>query len=132
MNERVKPIVSLTTLAALGLAITCDASAGPDRGAYRTKEQIRSCVAEIGKHANYGDASRVVHWVAKLEQRNLVEMEIKIDTTVYVDGKEKIAREYSASCVTGTMGDLVEFKIRPIGPDLGNAVALMAVTRNHE
>ena len=106
-----KPLVSLTALFLLGLAVTCDAAAEADGVDHYTNEGIQSCVAEIRRHADFEDASRVTHWVTRLKQRNLVELEIRIETEVLVTGDNAATREYAASCVTGTLGDLVRFRI---------------------
>jgi hypothetical protein len=110
MNDRIKTLGSATVLALLGLAIVPEAGAGSVPATRGTSAPIQACVAEIGKYADYGGASRVVHAVAALDQRNLVEMEIKVETSVYTkDGA--VAREYTASCVTGSLGKLLKFHI---------------------
>ncbi len=108
MNTTIKSLLSVSVLAMFGLALSCDASA---RDGYRTKQQIRACVAAIGREADYTDASRVVHEVTRLRQRNYAELEIKIDTSVY--GAEAV-REYAAFCVTDTHGDLVKLRVNPV------------------
>ena len=108
MNTGLKTAMSLSIVALLGLSLTCNVNAAQTHGKARTDRQIQACVAEIGLHANYDEASRVVHRVESLEQRNLAEMKIGVETTVFLkdDGSE---REYRASCVTDTMGNLVKF-----------------------
>jgi len=110
MNKHIKLATSLTSLIVLGFAVASDAHAGSKQLRHTTDKQIQTCVAEIGRHADYDDASRVVHWVVSLQQKNLVELTIKIETAVYGQAGEEIARGYTASCVTGTMGDLVKFR----------------------
>jgi hypothetical protein len=105
-----KSILSLSMLTLLGLSLTCDANAAQTHGKARDNRQIQACVAEIGRHANYDEASRVVHHVTTLEQRNIVEMQIGIETTVHLKGDDT-AREYRASCVTDSMGKLVKFRL---------------------
>ena len=114
MNEVAKITISLTMLALFGFALPCNADAGSPRARHDTGEQIEACISEIGRHADYGDASRVVHWVARLNQKNLVETEIRIETSVYLNSEAPV-REYAASCVTGTMGDLVKFRFNEVG-----------------
>ena len=111
MNNRIKTISSATLLFLLSLAAVPDASAGFVPATRGTSVPIQTCVAEMGKHLDYGDASRVVHWIAKFDQRNLVEMVITIETSVYLKGDDGATRAYTSSCVTGTMGDLVDFRI---------------------
>jgi hypothetical protein len=114
MNDRGKTILSLSTLALLGLTMTCGAYADVNRSERRTIEQVSSCVSEIAKHADYDDASRAVHWVDKLTQKNLVELEIRIETTVYGAAGESAARKYKTSCLIAGMGNLVDFRIDAI------------------
>lgn len=109
MNTGLKTAMSLSIAALLGLSLTCNVNAAQTHGKARTDKQIQACVAEIGLHANYDKASRVVHRVESLEQRNLAEMTIGIETTVFLKD-EDFDREYRASCVTDTMGRLVEFR----------------------
>jgi len=114
MNDRGKSAISLSTLALFGLAMTCDANAGANRSERRTIEQVRSCVSEIAKHADYADASKAVHWVDKLTQKNLAELEIRIETTVYAADGELVSRKYKTSCVVAGMRNLVDFQIDPV------------------
>lgn len=115
MNNRITTISAATVLFALGFAAVPDANAGFVPATRGTSDQIQACVAEMGKHLDYGDATRVVHWIAELEQRNLVELVIKIRTSVYLDDSADAAISYTASCVTGTMGDLVDFRLETKG-----------------
>ena len=115
MNNRIKTISAAAFLFLLGFAAVPDASAGFVPATRGTAVPIQNCVAEMGKHLDYGDASRVVHWIAELDQRSLVEMVITIRTSVYLNGDDSAAATYEASCVTGTMGDLVDFRIIPDG-----------------
>jgi len=110
MNKHIKLATSLASLIALCLAVINVAHAGTSQLRPATDKQIHSCVAEIGKHADYDDAARVVHWIVSLQQKNLAELTIKIETAVYGQAGEEIARGYTTSCVTGTMGDLVKFR----------------------
>lgn len=110
MNDRIKTISAITMLAILGLAVAPSADAGSVSAQRGTSLPIQACIAEISKNADYGNASRVVHWVASLDQKNLVELEIRIETSVYLNDDD-VARAYTASCVTGALGDVVEFEI---------------------
>ena len=101
-------------LALLGLTMTCDANADSNREQRRTIKQVRSCVAEIAKHANYDDASRAFHLVERLKQKNLVELEIRIETSVYVSDGEPATRKYKTSCLVAGLGILVDFRIDAI------------------
>ena len=110
-NDRIKSISSLTILVLLGLSLVSHADAGSSRFRHLTDEQIQVCVSEIGRHANDDNASRVVHRIVGLDQRNLEEMEIRVETSVYLKSEGDLAREYRASCIIGTMRDLVRFRI---------------------
>ena len=117
MNNRIKSITSLTIIALLGLSVVSEADADTSRFRQLTDAQIQVCVAEIGRHADYGNASRVVHEIVALEQRNLEEMEISVETSVYLQSDGDLPREYRVSCVTGTRRDLVKFNIAPLDRD---------------
>ncbi len=103
-----KQAISLGGLILFGLVLGQTASAG---GEYRQNEQIQTCVAAIGERADYTGADRVVHKVTRLRQRNYAELEIRVDTSVY--GPEDV-REYAASCVTHTLGDVVRLRVHSV------------------
>ena len=111
MNDRIKASASLAILALLGLTVASDVNAAFGRDKDGADQQIQACVAEVSRHANYGDASRVLHRVSALNQRNLVELKIRIETSVFSKTDETIVREYATSCITDTMGDVVKFRI---------------------
>ena len=108
MKTTIKSLISVGVLSMLGLTLSCDASA---RDAYRTEQQINACVAAIRDRADYSRAERVMHRVTRLRQRNYAELEIRVDTAVY---SESDVREYAASCVTDTRGNLVKFHVKPL------------------
>ena len=114
MTNQGKSTLSLSMLALLGLTMTCDAYADSNRDQRRTMKHVRSCVAEIAKHANYDDASRAIHWVDTLKQKNLVELEIRIETTVYAVDGEPATRKYETSCLVAGLGNLIDFRIDAI------------------
>ena len=119
MTNQGKTTLSLSMLALLGLTMTCDAYADTNRDQRRTMKQVRSCVAEIAKHASYGDASRAIHWVDRLNQKNLVELEIRIETTVYAVDGEPATRKYKTSCLVAGLGNLVDFRIDAVALNPG-------------
>ena len=114
MTNQGKSTLSLSMLALLGLTMTCDAYADSNREQRRTIKQVRSCVAEIAKHANYDDASRALHLVERLKQKNLVELEIRIETSVYAADGEPVTRKYKTSCLVAGLGNLIDFRIDAI------------------
>ena len=111
MKLRTRTLTSLTTLAVFGLTVASGAAAASSRYEHRADEQIQACVVEVGKYADYRDASRVLHRVATLNQKNLIELEIRIETSIFSATDDMLVREYAVSCVTDTMGDVVKFRI---------------------
>ena len=114
MTNQGKTTLSLSMLALVGLTMTCDAYADSNRDQRRTIKQVRSCIAEIAKPANYEDASRAFHLVERLKQKNLVELEIRIETSVYAADRELPTRKYKTSCLVAGLGKLVDFRIDAI------------------
>jgi hypothetical protein len=95
----------------LGLSLTCEANAETERDNRAITDPIKACVAEIGERANYEDADRIVHYVTALDQKNIVQKSITIETAVYVDEDSDTARVYTASCITGDLGKIVKFRL---------------------
>jgi len=73
--------------------------------------EIGMCVAEVGKHADYDSARRVVHKVVDVEQKNLAEQRIQIETLVYTAEGDAWTREYASRCVTRGALKVVSFEI---------------------
>ena len=84
-------------LATIGLFVTATASAhyvtdvAPSRS-------IEACVAEIGGHADYTDASRVRHELETTQRRSLA-YKLKFSTKVYGESGDEVIREYATKCV---------------------------------
>ncbi len=114
MNFRFKPILSVSLATLMGLAVTCGANAAQSHGNSQMNRQIQICVSEIRRHSDFEAGSRVMHWVVSFEQRNLAEARIGIETTVK-SGDSNPDRKFETSCVTDTMGKLVEFRISQSG-----------------
>mgnify|MGYP001822494625 FL=1 len=114
MKLKLDTAVSLGILTFVGLSFAYDANADSIRQDRHTSKRIQACIAEIGAHADYGDASRVVHWVAGLNQKTAVELELHVKTAVHGRGSDKVIREYVADCTTGTWGELIEFRINQL------------------
>lgn len=110
MSIHLKTQMSLLLVTLLGLTLTCDATAATTHGKARMIKQIQSCVDEIGRRANYDEASRVVHLIESVEQEGLTGTRIGVETTVHIKGDHE-EREYRISCVTDTMGKLVGFRL---------------------
>lgn len=101
--------------AILGIMIS-ERAVASDAVKPRTEIQIQACVEEIGLHADYANVSRVIHEVSELNQLNLVALEIVVESAAYAADRKEPVREYSAICVTETMGDLISFRIESAAP----------------
>lgn len=102
MIQHRKSVVSLSTAAILCLAFACNATAGAVRDKLRSQKNIETCIAEINKNANYGEATRVVHWVVDTEQLSVATVRIRIETDVYSRESELATARYVSTCVTGS------------------------------
>ncbi len=115
MTTQLKSIAAVSALLLLGFSATSDAEVGSSRDQLRTHADVQSCIAEIAKRADYDGAARVVHRVTELRQRNLVEVEVKIATSIYSGEAGGETRVYETDCVIGQLGKVVE--IRVASPD---------------
>ena len=111
MTTRSKPVFTLAVMAMFGFVFTCDMAVASSNAESRVDRQIQACVDEIREHADYAAAKRIVHSVSRLNQRNAVELEIKVETAVYATNADAAVREYRVSCVTASLGDVVRFRI---------------------
>ena len=111
MTTQLKSITALSALLLLGLSVTADAEIGSSRDQLRTHADVQSCIAEIAKRADYEGAARVVHRVTELRQRNLVEVEVKIATSIYPSDAGSQTRVYETACVVGQLGKVVEIRL---------------------
>ena len=93
-------------LAASLLAFTAPAIAANDDEVH-AKREIGSCIAEIGEHADYSDASRVRHRVEVMKRR-AVGYKLSIETSVYSGDNE--IREYATQCVAFGDAEPVRFR----------------------
>ena len=60
--------------------------------------EIKSCIAELGNHANYADASEVRHEVVVTKRRTLGH-KLNIQTSVFSDSSDNAIRAYATGCV---------------------------------
>ena len=111
MTTRSKPVFTLAVMALFGSVFAGDMAVASSNAEHRVDRQIQACVDEIREHADYASASRIVHSVSRLNQRNAVELEIKVETVVYATDADAAVREYRVSCVTASLGDVVRFRI---------------------
>lgn len=116
MIQHRKSVVSLSTAAILCLAFAFNATAGTTRDKLRSQKNIETCIVEVNKNANYGEATRVVHWVVDTQQLSLATVRIRIETDVYSRETELATARYVSTCVTGSFGDVERFRIQPAEP----------------
>ena len=108
---KAKSAMSVGAAAMLALSLTCTANAESEHDNKVITDPVQACVAEIADRANYDGAERIVHVVSKLEQKNLVEKRIEIDTSVYTGESVDKPREYHVSCITGNLGKVVKVRL---------------------
>lgn len=72
-------------------------------------EEVRSCVEQMGEHANYDDATRVRHNIVLLEESRL-RYKFTIGTSVFTDSDDTAARKYKALCVVYGGGTPLKFR----------------------
>lgn len=84
------------------------ANAAPNKVVY--EKEVQSCISEVGRHADYDEATRVRHTVVLLEETRL-RYKFSIGTSVYTDSDEIATRKYTAYCVVLGDGTPVKFSI---------------------
>ncbi len=104
----------LTAATAITLLTIGGPVAASDNGKLAYESEVRSCVAEVGKHANYNDATRVRHTVVKVKPRTGIGYVFTIDTSVFTDSDEIAVREYASYCVARGDQTPVKFKIEKV------------------
>ena len=114
---KTKTFASLAALVLLGYSVTSVAHDSQGRDELRTQSEAESCVAEIAKRADYDGAKRVVHRVTELRQKNLIEVELTIDTSIYQDEISGATRGYETSCVVAQLGKVVEVRMASVEKD---------------
>ncbi len=99
----------LAAAAAITLVTFAGAAGAADKKeAYA--EEVQSCVAEVGRNANYDDATRVRHTVRIVRETRLRYV-FTISTSVFTDSDITAAREYTAYCVARGAGAPLKFRI---------------------
>ncbi len=110
----------LKAATAITLLVFGGTAAASDNGELRYASEVKSCVAEVGNHANYHDAIRVRHTVVKVKMRPGIGPRLgigyvfTIDTSVFTDSDEIAARKYASYCVARGDDKPVKFRIREI------------------
>ncbi len=103
----------LTTAAAITLLTIGAPAAASDNGKLAYDSEVKSCVAEVGNHANYNDATRVRHTVVKIKN-TFIGYVLTIDTEVFANSDEIAIREYASYCIAEGDDKPVKFRIREI------------------
>ena len=88
-------------------------AAASDNANMAFDSEVKSCVAEVGEHANYNDAIRVRHAVVKIKN-TLIGYVLTIDTSVFTNSDEIAVRKYASYCVAKGDDKPVKFRIDEI------------------
>lgn len=76
-------------------------------------QEIRSCIDEIGNHADYTDANQVRHEIV-VTKRRTIGHKLDIRTSVYMDSTDNAIRAYATKCVVYRDNKPVRFKVSEI------------------
>ncbi len=101
-----KKVISMIAVAGFSL-VAAQANAADAQIALN--DEIQSCVAEVGAHANYDDADRVRHTVVDIKDRT-VGVKLEIETAVFTEGDATV-REYATFCVVNGSFTPMQFSI---------------------
>jgi hypothetical protein len=107
MNKQPQILTAATAITLLAIGGTATAS---DIDQIRYVDEINNCVAEIAVHANYDDASRVLHTVIT-ENRSRLGYTFSIDTSVFGDDDQEAIRKYASYCVARGENTVLKFTI---------------------
>ena len=102
-----KKVVSMIAVAGFAMSAVQANAAGDAR--VELNDEIESCVAEVGAHADYADANRVRHTVVDIKER-AVDYKLEIETEVFGAGDDTV-REYATSCVVNGSFSPMTFSI---------------------
>jgi len=101
-------------LLTVATAITLFTIGGPASATDNEKlaydSEVKSCIVEVGEHANYDDATRVRHTVVKIKNTTIGYV-FRIGTSVFTDSDEIAVREYASYCVARDDDKPVKFRI---------------------
>lgn len=78
------------------------------------EQEIRSCITEVGNHANYGDAAQVRHEVV-VSKRRSIGHKLDIKTSVFSDAGDEVIRAYATRCIVYRGNKPVRFRINELG-----------------
>ena len=107
MNKQPRILTAATAITLLAFGGTATAS---DIDQIRFVDEVNNCVAEIAVHANYDDASRVLHTVTT-ENRSRLGYRFSIDTSVFGDDDQEAIRKYATYCVARGENTVVKVAI---------------------
>lgn len=110
MTKQAK-LATFAAIAILGLSTQGNAATVDE---VKYEREVRSCVAEIGNHVSYDDASRVRHDVVLVKPK-LLGYVMKIDTAIYTESADEAAREYATYCVVNGNHKPLKFEISNVG-----------------
>ncbi len=103
----------LTAATAITLLAFVGAATASDIDQIRYVDEINNCVAEIADHANYDDASRVLH-IVTTEKRSRLGYKFSIATAVFGDDDQEAIRKYASYCVARGENTVLKFTIDEI------------------
>ena len=103
----------LTTATAITLLFFAGTATASGIGKLAYASEIKSCIAEVGKRANYEDASIVRHMVV-LKKQTGIGYVFTIDTSVFTNSDETAVRQYASYCVTRDDDTPVKFRIAEV------------------
>jgi len=100
-----------TSILSAAALIVMAGSASAAQGSWsEIQTEINSCVAAVGEHANYTDATRVRHAVVDVKERT-VGYKLSIETSIFNDSGETAIREYATSCIVNGNNAPMKFSI---------------------
>ncbi len=103
-----RPLI-LAAAAAITLVTVGGAASAANTKVPYAKE-VQSCVAEVGRHANYDEATRIRHTIVIVKETRMRYV-FTIGTSVFTDSDVTPAREYTAYCVARGNGTPLKFRI---------------------
>ena len=103
----------LTTAAAITLLTIGGPATASDDGKLAYDNEVKTCIVEVGDHANYNDATRVRHNVVKVKNTSIGYV-FRISTLVFTDSDEIAVRDYASYCVAEDDDKPVKFRIDEI------------------
>lgn len=110
MTNLVNIATTVVTAALIGGA-SLAAQAAPVKSGY--ENEVKTCISQVGEHANYDRARRVRHTVVLVEETRF-RYKFTIQTSVFTDSQDAATRSYDASCTVLANGTPLKFEIKTI------------------